>query len=120
MDPFTRTQGTLLFMLLTVIASWITLPLQGISRTIVALAGVCAVLLLGVRTQDDVMGQAKARDAHLVCAALHNDGAVERAWHDRYLLTPSSMACASPITRVPSRGWSLSALAQQNLKKISG
>lgn len=70
MGPLTRAQGTLLAVLLTVIAGWISSPLHGISTTIMALAGVCALLLAGVLTWDDVMGHAKAWDAIIWFAPL--------------------------------------------------
>jgi divalent anion:Na+ symporter, DASS family len=63
MGPMTRTEGTLLLVLMTVIAAWITQPFHGISTVVIALTGLCALLLLRVLTWDEVAGHTKAWDA---------------------------------------------------------
>ena len=70
MGGMTRAQGTLLVVLLTVIAGWITSPLHGINTTVVALTGLCALLLSGVLRWDDVIGHSKAWDAVIWFAPL--------------------------------------------------
>ena len=70
MGPLTRAQGALLAVLLTVIAGWISWPVHEISTTVIALAGVCAILLLGVLTWEDVTGHGKAWDAVIWFAPL--------------------------------------------------
>lgn len=63
MGPMTRTEGTLLLVLMTVIAAWITQPLHGVSTVVIALTGLCALLLLRVLTWEEVAGHTKAWDA---------------------------------------------------------
>jgi divalent anion:Na+ symporter, DASS family len=63
MGPMTRTEGTLLLVLMTVIVAWITQPFHGISTVVIALTGLCALLLLRVLTWDEVAGHTKAWDA---------------------------------------------------------
>jgi len=63
MGPLTRAQGTLLLVLLSVIAAWITQPLHGVDTVVIALSGVCALLLLRVLTWEEVAGHTKAWDA---------------------------------------------------------
>ncbi|HEY5777805.1 MAG TPA: DASS family sodium-coupled anion symporter [Terrimicrobiaceae bacterium] len=63
MGRMTRAQGTLLVVLLMVITGWITAPLHGINTTVMALAGLCLLLISGVLAWDDVIGHTKAWDA---------------------------------------------------------
>lgn len=63
MGPMTRTEGTLLLVLMTVIAAWITQPFHGVSTVVIALTGLCALLLLRVLTWEEVAGHTKAWDA---------------------------------------------------------
>ena len=63
MGPMTRAQGTLLFVLLAVIAAWITQPFHGADTVVIALTGVCALLLSRVLTWEEVAGHKKAWDA---------------------------------------------------------
>jgi DASS family divalent anion:Na+ symporter len=63
MGLMTRAQGTLLFVLLAVIAAWITQPFHGADTVVIALTGVCALLLSRVLTWEEVAGHKKAWDA---------------------------------------------------------
>jgi divalent anion:Na+ symporter, DASS family len=63
MGPMTRTEGTLLLVLMTVIAAWITQPFHGVSTVVIALTGLCALLLLRVLTWEEVASHTKAWDA---------------------------------------------------------
>lgn len=63
MGPMTRTQGTLLLILLAVILAWITQPLHGVNTVVIALSGLCMLLLLRVLTWEEVAGHTKAWDA---------------------------------------------------------
>jgi DASS family divalent anion:Na+ symporter len=63
MGPLTRRETWLVVILLLVMAGWVTSPLHGVSNTIVALAGVSALLLSGVISWDDLLGERKAWDA---------------------------------------------------------
>ena len=49
---------------------WVTSPLHGMHNTIVALAGVCALLLTGVLTWDDLLAERRAWDALIWFAPL--------------------------------------------------
>jgi DASS family divalent anion:Na+ symporter len=53
-----------------VMAGWVTSPLHGMHNTVVALAGVCALLLAGVLTWDDLLGERRAWDAMIWFAPL--------------------------------------------------
>ena len=63
MGPMTRAQGTLLLILLAVILAWITQPLHGVNTVVIALSGLCMLLLLRVLTWEEVAGHTKAWDA---------------------------------------------------------
>jgi divalent anion:Na+ symporter, DASS family len=63
MGPMGRKQITLVVIMLFVIVGWVTIPWHGIGNTFIALAGVCAILLTGVVTWADLLGDTKAWDA---------------------------------------------------------
>ncbi len=63
MGRMTRGQGTLLVVLSAVILAWITQPLHGVDTVVIALSGLCALLLLRVITWEEVAGHRKAWDA---------------------------------------------------------
>lgn len=63
-------EGRLIVVMVLVMAGWITSPWHGVPNTFVALAGVCALLLLGVLTWDDLLGERKAWDALIWFAPL--------------------------------------------------
>ena len=56
--------------MLGVMAGWVTSPLHGMHNTIIALAGVCTLLLVGVLTWDDLLSEKKAWDALIWFAPL--------------------------------------------------
>jgi divalent anion:Na+ symporter, DASS family len=60
MGPMTRQQAILLLILFGVIAGWITSPWHRVDNTVVALTGVCVILLSGVLTWEDLLRNAKA------------------------------------------------------------
>jgi DASS family divalent anion:Na+ symporter len=70
MGPLSRGERRLLLILLLVVASWITTPWHGLGNTAVALGGVCAVLLTGVVTWDELIGDKQAWDALIWFAPL--------------------------------------------------
>lgn len=63
MGPMTRQQVTLVIIMIAVIIGWITSPLHGFSNTLVALVGVCAILLFGVISWNDLLGDTRVWDA---------------------------------------------------------
>jgi DASS family divalent anion:Na+ symporter len=60
----------LLLVMAGVMAGWVTSPYHGIPNSFVALAGVSALLLTGVLTWDDLLGERKAWDALIWFAPL--------------------------------------------------
>jgi DASS family divalent anion:Na+ symporter len=70
LGPMTRKEGTLLIILGLVIVGWMTSPWHGLGITAVAMAGVCAILLSGVLTWEDILGNAKAWEVIVWFAAL--------------------------------------------------
>lgn len=62
MGPMARDQVVLVVIMLIVVAGWVTTPLHGIPNTFVALAGVCAILLTGVVTWPELLGDTKTWD----------------------------------------------------------
>ncbi len=56
--------------MLAVMAGWVTSPSHGIPNGFVALAGVSALLLMGVLTWDDLLGERRAWDALIWFAPL--------------------------------------------------
>jgi DASS family divalent anion:Na+ symporter len=65
-----RKEWWLLVVMLGVMAGWVTSPLHGMHNTIIALAGVCTLLLTGVLTWDDLLSERKAWDALIWFAPL--------------------------------------------------
>ena len=65
-----RREWMLLAVMLGVMAGWITSPWHGLHNTIVALAGVSTLLLTGVITWDDLLGEWRAWDALIWFAPL--------------------------------------------------
>ncbi len=63
MGPMSREQKILVTIILFVVAGWITTPWHGMSNTVVALAGVCAILLTEVVTWRDLLDDTRAWDA---------------------------------------------------------
>jgi DASS family divalent anion:Na+ symporter len=63
MGPMSREQRRLVAIMLVVIAGWISTPWHGVTNTNIALAGVCAILLTGVVTWADLLGDTRAFDA---------------------------------------------------------
>jgi DASS family divalent anion:Na+ symporter len=63
MGPMSREQKTLVAIMVVVVAGWITTPWHGMSTTVVALAGVCAILLSAVVTWRDLLADTRAWDA---------------------------------------------------------
>jgi len=63
MGPLTRREARLVIVLLLVMAGWVFSPWHGVSNTIVALAGVSALLLSGVISWDDLLGERRAWEA---------------------------------------------------------
>lgn len=63
MGPLTRKEMRLMATLILVMAGWVFSPWHGISNTIVALAGVSALLLGGVISWDDLLAERKAWEA---------------------------------------------------------
>ncbi len=70
MGPMRRPEILLVLILVAVLAGWISAPWSHLNLAIVALAGVCAFLLAGVLTWDDLVGDAKAWDALIWFAPL--------------------------------------------------
>ena len=62
MGPLSRQQILLAGIMLVVVAGWITTPVHGIGHTFGALAGVCAILLCGVVTWPELLGDVKTWD----------------------------------------------------------
>jgi DASS family divalent anion:Na+ symporter len=70
MGRMRRNEWWLLIVMLGVMAGWVTSPLHGMHNTIIALAGVCTLLLAGVLTWDDLLSERKAWDALIWFAPL--------------------------------------------------
>ena len=63
MGPMSRREITLSFIFLAVMGGWVTSPWHGVNNTIVALAGVSAILLCRVVTWDELLTEGRAWDA---------------------------------------------------------
>ncbi|MGP8245823.1 MAG: DASS family sodium-coupled anion symporter [Bryobacteraceae bacterium] len=63
MGRMRRPEKSLVAVMMAVMIGWITSPWHGFPNTFVALAGVCALLLLRVLTWDDLLGEKRAWDA---------------------------------------------------------
>lgn len=70
MGPMRREEWMLVVVMLGVMAGWITSPLHGVHNTIIALAGVCTLLLAGVLNWDDLLAERRAWDALIWFAPL--------------------------------------------------
>jgi len=70
MGAFRRQEKWLVAILLAVMAGWVTSPWHGISNTFVALSGLSAILLTGVLTWEDLLGERRAWDALIWFAPL--------------------------------------------------
>jgi len=70
MGPLDPREKRLVAILLAVMAGWVTSPWHGVSNTFVALAGLCAILLTGVMSWDDLLDERRAWDALLWFAPL--------------------------------------------------
>ena len=65
-----RVEWWLVVVMLGVMTGWVTSPLHGMHNTIVALTGVCVLLLTGVLTWEDLLAERKAWDALIWFAPL--------------------------------------------------
>ncbi|MGO9894220.1 MAG: DASS family sodium-coupled anion symporter [Bryobacteraceae bacterium] len=63
MGPVRGAEKSLVAVMIAVMIGWVTSPWHGFPNTFVALAGVCALLLLRVLTWDDLLGEKRAWDA---------------------------------------------------------
>jgi DASS family divalent anion:Na+ symporter len=70
MGPMQRREKWLVAILLAVMAGWITSPWHGLSNTVVALAGLSAILLAGVLEWEDLLAERRAWDALVWFAGL--------------------------------------------------
>ena len=70
MGSFRSQEKWLAAILLAVMAGWVTSDWHGISNTFVALAGLSAILLTGVLTWEDLLGERRAWDALIWFAPL--------------------------------------------------
>jgi DASS family divalent anion:Na+ symporter len=68
--PMKREEKLLVGILLAVMAGWVTSPIHKIPNTVVALAGVAAILLLRVLDWEDLLGEKRAWDALVWFAGL--------------------------------------------------
>jgi DASS family divalent anion:Na+ symporter len=70
LGPLRRDELKLLLVMAGVMAGWVTSPYHGVPNSFVALAGVSGLLLMGVLTWDDLLGERKAWDALIWFAPL--------------------------------------------------
>jgi len=63
MGPMSRRETTLSLIFLAVMGGWVTSPWHGVNNTIVALAGISAILLCRVVTWDELLSEGRAWDA---------------------------------------------------------
>jgi DASS family divalent anion:Na+ symporter len=68
--PMASHEWVLVAIMLAVLTGWVTAPLHGLGNTVVALAGVSAILLCGVVTWDELLGDKTAWDALIWFAPL--------------------------------------------------
>lgn len=68
--PMTRHERVLVGIMAVVMVGWISAPWHGLSNTTVALAGVCVILIYGVVTWDELLGDKTAWDALIWFALL--------------------------------------------------
>lgn len=70
LGPMGQAERRLIVIMVLVMAGWITSPWHGVHNTFVALAGVSALLLVGVLTWDDLLSEKRAWDALIWFAPL--------------------------------------------------
>ncbi|MEO6873579.1 MAG: DASS family sodium-coupled anion symporter [Opitutaceae bacterium] len=70
LGPMQRPERILTGIMLLVMVGWISAPWHGLSNTTVALAGVCIILLVGVVSWDELLGDKTAWDALIWFALL--------------------------------------------------
>ena len=70
MGPLKSVERRLVIIMVCVMAGWVTSPWHGVPNTFVALTGVCAILLTGVMSWNDLLSEQKAFDALLWFAPL--------------------------------------------------
>jgi DASS family divalent anion:Na+ symporter len=70
LGPMGRNERILVGIMLLVMIGWISAPWNGIGNTVVALGGVCMILLSGVVKWDDLLGDKAAWDALIWFALL--------------------------------------------------
>jgi DASS family divalent anion:Na+ symporter len=63
MGPMSRREITLSLIFLAVMGGWVTSPWHGVNNTIVALAGISAILLCRVVSWDELLSEGRAWDA---------------------------------------------------------
>jgi DASS family divalent anion:Na+ symporter len=70
LGPLTGAERGLVAILFTVMLGWVTSPWHGIANAFVALTGICAQLLTGLLSWDELIGETKAWDVLLWFAPL--------------------------------------------------
>ncbi|MBI1790339.1 MAG: DASS family sodium-coupled anion symporter [Acidobacteria bacterium] len=65
LGPVGRKEARLVGILLAVMAGWVTSPWHGVQNAYVALGGLSAILLCGVMSWEDLLGERRAWDAFL-------------------------------------------------------
>lgn len=65
MGPMSRGERMMLLVFALVAGLWMTTALHGINYTVVALFGICVLLLTGVLAWDDVLGERQAWDVYI-------------------------------------------------------
>jgi DASS family divalent anion:Na+ symporter len=70
MGPLSRDEISLVAILLLVMAGWVTSPWHNMSNTIVALAGVCALLVSNVVSWSDLLAESRAWESLIWFGAL--------------------------------------------------
>ena len=70
MGRVTRDEGWLIVVLVGVMAGWISSPWHGLPNAVVALAGLCTLLVVGVVTWEELLTERKAWDALIWFGAL--------------------------------------------------
>jgi divalent anion:Na+ symporter, DASS family len=84
LGPVRRPEWWLVVVMLAVMAGWVLSPVHKVPNAVVALAGVCALLLSGVLTWDDLLSERKAWDALIwfapllmMAGALNEEGVIQ-------------------------------------------
>jgi divalent anion:Na+ symporter, DASS family len=65
MGPMSRGEQMMLLVFALIAGLWMTTALHGINYTVVALLGICVLLLAGVLSWDDVLGERAAWDVYI-------------------------------------------------------